>query len=68
MQDAASGQKQALGKGLQGLSKKALARVVCRQLQRGKTRLRLQFPKQGSWPANAQTSLPYAWESIDDIP
>ena len=29
---------------------------------RGKTRLRLQFPKQGSWPADAQAFLPYPWE------
>ena len=28
----------------------------------GKVRLRLQFPKEGGWPANAQTNLPYAWE------
>jgi hypothetical protein len=29
---------------------------------RGKTRLRLQFPKQGNWPADAQAFLPYPWE------
>ena len=29
---------------------------------RGKTRLRLQFPKQGSWPADAQMFLPYPLE------
>ena len=28
----------------------------------GKVRLRLQFPKDGGWPANAQTNLPYNWE------
>lgn len=28
----------------------------------GKVRLRLQFPKEGDWPANAQANLPYAWE------
>ena len=28
----------------------------------GKVRLRLQFPKEGGWPANAQTNLPYTWE------
>jgi integrase len=35
----------------------------------GRTRLRLQFPKAGEWPANAQTNLPYAWDadSVDDI-
>ena len=35
----------------------------------GRTRLRLQFPKAGEWPANAQTNLPFAWdsESVDDI-
>ncbi len=35
----------------------------------GRTRLRLQFPKTGDWPANAQTNLPYAWdsESVDEI-
>ena len=35
---------------------------------RGKTRLRLQFPKQGSWPADAQAFLPYAWESTSVNP
>ena len=29
---------------------------------RGKVRLRLQFPKQGSWPSDAQAVLPYSWE------
>ena len=31
--------------------------------------MRLQFPKTGDWPANAQTNLPYAWdsESVDEI-
>jgi len=35
----------------------------------GRTRLRLQFPKAGDWPSNAQTNLPFAWdsESVDDI-
>ena len=35
----------------------------------GRTRLRLQFPKTGDWPANAQTNLPYAWDadSVDEI-
>jgi integrase len=35
----------------------------------GRTRLRLQFPKAGDWPANAQTNLPYAWDadSVDEI-
>ena len=35
----------------------------------GRTRLRLQFPKAGEWPTNAQTNLPYAWnaDSVDDI-
>jgi hypothetical protein len=28
----------------------------------GKVRLRLQFPNEGNWPANAQTNLPYTWE------
>ena len=28
----------------------------------GKTRLRLQFPKTGDWPANAQTNLAFTWE------
>jgi len=27
-----------------------------------KVRLRLQFPKEGDWPANGQANLPYAWE------
>ena len=35
---------------------------------RGKTRLRLQFPKQGNWPADAQAFLPYAWESTSVNP
>ena len=29
----------------------------------GKVRLRLQFPKEGSWPANAQINLPYYREA-----
>ena len=35
----------------------------------GRTRLRLQFPKTGDWPANAQTNLPFPWdsESVDEI-
>ena len=35
----------------------------------GRTRLRLQFPKTGDWPANAQTNLPFSWdsESVDEI-
>ena len=35
----------------------------------GRTLLRLQFPKGGEWPANAQTNFPYAWDadSVDDI-
>ena len=28
----------------------------------GRTRLRLQFPKTGDWPANAQTNLPFPWD------
>jgi hypothetical protein len=28
----------------------------------GKVRLRLQFPNEENWPANAQTNLPYAWK------
>jgi len=35
----------------------------------GRTRLRLQFPKTGDWPANAQTNLPFPWDadSVDEI-
>ena len=30
---------------------------------RGKTRLRLQLPKQGNWPTDAQAFLPYTWDA-----
>ena len=36
---------------------------------RDRTRLRLQFPKQGSWPADAQAFLPYPWspDSVNPV-
>ena len=53
--------KQAWEIGLQG-SVSAGRRGWSVSEHNGRTRLRLQFPKTGDWPANAQTNLPFPWD------
>ena len=53
--------KQAWEIGLQG-SVSAGRRGWSVSEHNGRTRLRLQFPKTGDWPANAQANLPFPWD------